>query len=90
MKVYSREYRYSPTHSYLGTTWKRVMNFTPRPLYPQDTLSIAQKAGWAAGRSGGFGQEINLLPRPVFEPRVDYAIPASLLPNYKQITRPND
>jgi hypothetical protein len=57
------------------------MNFTPRPLYPQDQLPIEQEAGWAAGRSGRFGEEKNLLRRSGCEPRIDDVIPAPLLPD---------
>jgi hypothetical protein len=34
-----------------------VMNLTPWPLYSQDSLSITQKAGRAARRSGRFREE---------------------------------
>jgi hypothetical protein len=34
----------------LGARWKRVVSFTPRPLYPQGEfpVSIGQEAGWAS------------------------------------------
>jgi len=39
-----------PRISYLGTRWRRVVSFTPRPLYPREKeppLSIGYEARWS-------------------------------------------
>jgi len=43
MKAYSGS-RGSSLNLSLGTTWRWVVNFTPRPLYPP--VTIEYRAGW--------------------------------------------
>jgi hypothetical protein len=63
----------------LGTTWSWA-NITPRPLYHQDRnpTPIVKDAAWTPSK--GFGENINALSLPGFEPHIlqleDSAIPA--------------
>jgi len=50
-----KSYRVIRSIAPLGTVWRWVVNFTPRPLYP-----VPQN------RSGGFGEEKSLLRSPLF------------------------
>jgi hypothetical protein len=64
--------RYSYTILDLGTRWRWVVNFTPRPLQrqgksPRDPLF--RRLCGPQSRSGRCGVENNLLPLPGIEPR---------------------
>jgi hypothetical protein len=74
----------------LGTSWRRVVNFTPRPLYPQEKnlrYPLDRRLGGPQSRSGRFGEEKILDPtgtrtpdtsvvQPAARYYTDYAIPA--------------
>jgi hypothetical protein len=67
-----KECRYSHKHFDLGTGWRRVVIFTPRPLYSQEK-SPWYPLGGLQSRSGQDGEEKNfqLLPvpeTPIIEP----------------------
>jgi hypothetical protein len=77
----------------LGTSWRWVVNFTRRPLYPRGKsprYPLDRRLGGPQSRSGRFGEEniswpyrdLNSDPwvvQPVASRYADYAIPA---PNY--------
>jgi hypothetical protein len=74
----------------LGTSWRWVVNFTLRPLYPRGKsprYPLDRKLGGPQSRSGRFGEEKILDPtwtgtptpsvvQPVASRYTDYAIPA--------------
>jgi hypothetical protein len=63
------EWRYSSTHSELGTR-RRVLSFTSQPLYPQGKsprYPLHRKLGGPQGRSGRGGEEKNSQPPPEIE-----------------------
>jgi hypothetical protein len=54
----------------LGTRWRQVVNFTPRPLYPQGKslwCPLDRRLGEPQSRSGHGGKEKNSQPLPGFE-----------------------
>ena len=56
----------------LGTRWRWVVKFTPRPLCPPKQTPVSHwTGGWIGPRAGlgDFGEEKNLLPLPDFELR---------------------
>jgi hypothetical protein len=55
MKAYLRSGDVAPVISNLGTRWKWVVSFTPRPLYPRCPLD--RWLGWSHSRSGRNGEE---------------------------------
>jgi hypothetical protein len=60
-------------HSFfnLGTRWRRVVSFTPRPLYPQRKspwYTFDRRLGGPQSRSGRGGEEKNSQPPPGIEP----------------------
>jgi len=65
------EWRYSSTHSYLGTRWRWVVSFTPRPLYPQGKsprYALDRRLGGPQNRSGYGGEKKNSQPLPGLDP----------------------
>jgi hypothetical protein len=69
----------------LGTSWRLVVNFTPRPLYPRGKsprYPLDRRLRGPQSRSGRFGEEKILDPtgirivQPVASRYTDYAIPA--------------
>jgi hypothetical protein len=71
-------WRYSSTILNLGTRWRWVLSFTPRPLYPwvkSPRYPFNMRLGEPQSQSGCSGVEKNLLPLPGIKPR-----PSSLLP----------
>jgi hypothetical protein len=55
----------------LGTRWRRVVSFTPRPPYPQGNsprYPLDRRLGGPQIRSGRGGEEKNSQPPPGFEP----------------------
>jgi hypothetical protein len=55
----------------LGTRWRRVVNFTPRPLYPRERAPgthLDRRLGGPQSRSGRGGEEKNSQPPPGIEP----------------------
>jgi hypothetical protein len=55
----------------LGTRWRRAVNFTPRPLYPQGkspSCPLDRRLGGPQSRSGRGGEEKNSQPPPGIEP----------------------
>jgi hypothetical protein len=60
-------------HSFfdLGTRWRWVVSFTPRPLYPQGKsplYPLDRGLGGPQSRSGRGGEEKNFQPPPEIEP----------------------
>jgi hypothetical protein len=60
-------------HSFfdLGTRCRRVVNFTPRPLYPQGNrpwYPLDRRLGGPQSRSGHGGEEKDSQPLPGIEP----------------------
>jgi hypothetical protein len=56
----------------LGTSWRLVVSFTPRPLYPRGKsprYTLDRRLGGPQSRSGRRGEE-NLLPRNFLEGRI--------------------
>jgi hypothetical protein len=70
----------------LGTRWRSVVSFTPRPLYPQEKSPwhpLDRKLGRPQSRSERDGEEKNSQPLPGLEPPIiqrytDWAILALL------------
>jgi hypothetical protein len=55
----------------LGTRWRWVVSFTPRPLYPQGKspwYPLDRRLGGPQSRSGHGGEEKNSQPPPGIEP----------------------
>jgi hypothetical protein len=66
------EWRYSSNILHLGTKWRRVASFTPRPFYPRGNgprYPLDRRLGGPKSRSGRCGVEKDLLPLPGIEPR---------------------
>jgi hypothetical protein len=61
------EWTYNSTILYLGTSWRLIVSFTPRPLYPRYLL--ARRLGGLQSRIGRCGLQINFPPLPGIEPR---------------------
>jgi hypothetical protein len=60
-------------HSFfdLGTRWRWVVSFTPRPLYPQGkspSYPLDRRLGGPQSRSGSGGEEKNSQLQPGIEP----------------------
>jgi hypothetical protein len=86
------EWMYRSTFLDLGTTWRWVVNFTPRPLYPRGKsprYPLDRRLGGTQSRSGRFGEQNILWPcqdsnsdpsivQPVAGSYTDWAIPAPL------------
>jgi hypothetical protein len=56
----------------LGTRWKRVVSFTPRPLWPQGIsprYPLARRLGKPQRQSVHGGEEKNSQPQPGIEPQ---------------------
>jgi hypothetical protein len=81
------ERRYSSNVLDLGSRWRWVVSFTPRPLYPRGRSPWCRldRLGWPQSRSGCCGVEKSLLGLPRIEPRpssplthrfADWAVPA--------------
>jgi hypothetical protein len=67
-----REWRDSSTIFDLGTRWRWVVNFTPRPLYHREKRSLCpsdRRLDGSLSRSGRRGKEKNFLPLLGIEPR---------------------
>jgi hypothetical protein len=62
------EWRYSSTILDLGTRWRWVVSFTPRPLYPR--LPLDGNLGGPLNRCGSYGEERNLAPAGNWTPAV--------------------
>jgi hypothetical protein len=76
----------------LGTSWRWVVNFTPRPLYPRGRSPrylLDRRLGGPQSQSGRFGEEKTLdanrtrtpTPRSFY---TDYGIPAHLFCEVKE------
>jgi hypothetical protein len=55
----------------LGTVWRWVVSFTPRPLYPQEKIPwypLDRRLGGLQSRSGLGDEEKNTQPSPGIEP----------------------
>jgi hypothetical protein len=57
----------------LGTRWRWVVIFTPRPLYPQGK-SPWYPLGGAQSRSGHGGEQNNFQPLPGLEPPINQPV----------------
>jgi hypothetical protein len=87
------ERMYRSTFLDLGTSWRWVVNFTPRPLYPRGKsprYPLDRRLGGPQSRSGRFGEQKILDPywdsnsdpsvvQPVTSRYTDYAIPAPVM-----------
>jgi hypothetical protein len=61
----------------LGTRWKWVASFTPRPLYPQRKIllyPLDRRLGGPQSRSGGGGEEKNSQLLPELKPPVIHPV----------------
>jgi hypothetical protein len=73
MKTYCGSGDIAPRILDLGTRWKRVVSFTPRPLYPQGNnpwYSLDRRLGGLQSRSGRGGEEKNSQLLPGLEPPI--------------------
>jgi hypothetical protein len=71
MKTYWRSGGIAPRIRDLGTRWRWVVSFTPRPLYPQGNspwYPLDRSLGGPQSRSGRGGEEKNSQPLPGIEP----------------------
>jgi hypothetical protein len=60
-----REWKYSSVIIDLGTRWRWVVSFTPRPLYPwgnSPTCPLYRRLDGPQNRSGSYEEEKNLAP----------------------------
>jgi hypothetical protein len=85
MKTYWRSGGIAPRILDLGTRWRWVVSFTPRPLYPQGKspcYPLDRRLGGPQKRSGHGGEEKNSQPprtpivKPVTQRYTDWAITA--------------
>jgi hypothetical protein len=63
----------APCILYLGTRWRWVVSFTPRPLYPKGkslSYPLDRRLGGPQSRSGRGGEEKNSQPLPGLEPPI--------------------
>jgi hypothetical protein len=72
MKTYRERRRVSPLILNLDTRHRWVVNCTPRPLCPQERtpFTMNRRLAGPQSRCGRFGNELNLMPLPGFEPRI--------------------
>jgi hypothetical protein len=71
MKAYWGSGDVAPLNLWLGTRWRRVVSFTPRPLYSQGKspwYPLDRRLGGPQSRSGRGGEEKNSHPPPEIEP----------------------
>jgi hypothetical protein len=71
MKTYLRNGGIAPHILDLGTRWRLVVTFTPRPLYLQGKspwYSLDRRLGEPQSRSGRDGEEKNYQPPSGIEP----------------------
>jgi hypothetical protein len=71
MKAYWGVEVYLHTFFDLGTRWRRVVSFTPQPLYPQGKsplYPLDRRLGGPQSRSGRGGEDKNSQPPPGIEP----------------------
>jgi hypothetical protein len=64
----------------LGTRWRWVVSFTPRPLYPQGKspwYPLYRRLGGPQSRSGHDGKEKNSQPPPGIDPRTPIVQPTA-------------
>jgi hypothetical protein len=72
MKTYWGSGGIAPRILDLGTRWRQMVSFTPRPLYPQGkspSYPLDRRLGGPQGRSGRGGEEKNSQPPPGIEPQ---------------------
>jgi hypothetical protein len=72
MKTYCGSGGIGPRILNLGTRWKWVVSFTPRPLYPQRKSPwylLDRRLGGSQSRCGRGGEEKNSQPPPGIEPQ---------------------
>jgi hypothetical protein len=73
MKVYWGSEGIGPRILNIGTGWRWVVSFTPRPLYPQEKspwYPLDRRLGGTQNRTGCGGGEKNSQPLPGLEPPV--------------------
>jgi hypothetical protein len=71
------KWRYSTAILDLGTIWRWMVSFTPRPLYPRRKspwYSLNRRVGVPRIRSGRCGVEENLMPLLVIHPSSLYQL----------------
>jgi hypothetical protein len=71
MKIYWGNGGIAPRIIDLGTRWRWVVSFTPRPLYPQGKnpwYPLNRRLGGPQSRFGHCGEEKNSQPPPGIEP----------------------
>jgi hypothetical protein len=77
MKAYWGSGGIAPRILNLGTRWRWVVSFTPRPLYPQGKNASYSSDGRLDGpqsRSGRGGEEKNSQPLPRLEPPINQPV----------------
>jgi hypothetical protein len=80
-----REWKYSSIILDLGTRWRWVVSFMPRPLYPQgksppSPYPLDRRLGGPQNQSGCFRVEKNLFPLLGIEPWPPSPWPVAILP----------
>jgi hypothetical protein len=80
MKAYWGSEGIAPRILDLGTKWRWVVSFTPRPLYSQEKspwYPLDKKLDGPQSRSGSSGEEKNYQPLPGLEPPIIQPVPLS-------------
>jgi hypothetical protein len=86
MKAYLGSGGIAPTILELGTRWRWVISFTPRPLYPQGRspwYPLDRMLGGPQSRSGRGGEEKNSQPLPGIEPPIIHSVVSAIPLSYK-------
>jgi hypothetical protein len=78
------EWRYSSTILDLGTRWRWVVSYTPRPLYPEEILPGTHWiGGWVGPRAGlDVVEKRKILALSGFEPRRSCPLPVTNIQCY--------
>jgi hypothetical protein len=77
MKAYWGNGSIAPRILDLGTRWRRVVSFTPRPLYLQGKspwYSLDRRLGGPQSRSERGGDEKNSQPLPGLDPLINQPV----------------
>jgi len=81
MKAYRESRGITPLILNLGSRWRGILNFIPRPLCSRERTPVPLEL-WLAGpqsQSGLFGEDRYILPLSGFEPQTIHPIIQSLL-----------
>jgi hypothetical protein len=77
MKTYWGSGCIAPRILDLGTGWRWVVSFTPRPLHPQEKspwYPLDRKLGWPQSQSGRGGEEKISQPLPGLKPPISQPV----------------